>query len=105
MIACELLVLVLQRDANVEFMKKDKTVVADELRPEYKREDFKTMVRGKYAARLKAASNVVVLTPEVAEVFPNAEAVNEALMGLIDLANTLSTRRSIRNRSKTGRVG
>ena len=68
--------------------KMIKPLAADELRPEYKREDFGPMVRGKYAARLKAASNIVVLKPEVAKAFPNAEAVNDALMGLIDLAKT-----------------
>lgn len=77
-------------------MKKAKGSAADELRPEYKREDFGVLVRGKYAARLKAASNVVVLRPEVAEVFPNGQAVNDALMGLINLAKSAArpTRRS-----------
>ena len=72
--------LVLPLNVNVESMKKVKPVAADELRPEYKREDFGSLVRGKYAARLKAASNVVVLKPEVAKAFPNADAVNNALM-------------------------
>ena len=87
-------------------MKKAKSVATDELRPEYKREDFGSMVRGKYAARLKAASNVVVLKPEVAKVFPNAEAVNDALMGLINLAKTAArpTRRSTRTRAKAARA-
>ena len=86
-------------------MKKAKS--ADELRPEYKREDFGPMVRGKYAARLKAASNIVVLKPEVTKAFPNAEAVNDALMGLIDLAKSAArpTRRSTRTRTKTARAG
>ncbi len=77
-------------------MKKVKSTVADDLRPEYKREDFGVLVRGKYAARLKAASNVVVLRPEVATAFPNGEAVNDALMGLINLAKSVArpTRRS-----------
>ena len=44
------------------------------------------MVPGKYAVRLRAASNVVVLEPEVARAFPNAEAANDALLGLINLA-------------------
>lgn len=48
-------------------MKKVKSTVADNLRPEYKREDFGELVRGKYAARLKAPSNIVVLRPEVAK--------------------------------------
>jgi hypothetical protein len=44
------------------------------------------MVRGKYAARLKEASNIVLLDPEVAEAFPDAKAVNDALRNLLDLA-------------------
>lgn len=63
----------------------------DDLRSEYRREDFGPMVRGKYAARLKESSNVVVLDPEIAEAFPNAKAVNDALRGLLELAKT-STR-------------
>ena len=68
-------------------MKKDKTSDKDELRPEYKRSDFPGgLVRGKYARRLKESSNIIVLKPEVAEVFPNEEAVNNALLSLIDIA-------------------
>jgi hypothetical protein len=59
---------------------------SDELRPEYHREDFGLMVRGKYADRMKESSNVVVLDPDVAEAFPNAQAVNQALRDLLDLA-------------------
>lgn len=61
-------------------------MVNDELRPEYSREDFGAMVRGKYAARLKESSNIVVLDPEIAEAFPNTKAVNDALRGLLELA-------------------
>ena len=84
-------------------MKKGKRVQKDELRPEYKLSDFPTpMVHGKYAKRLKESSNVVVLTPEVAAVFPNEEAVNSALLSLIKLAKT-STRPTKRSsgRAKT----
>ena len=66
-------------------MKKT-DMVNDELRPEYRREDFGPMVRGKYAARLKESSNIVVLDPEIAEAFPNTKAVNDALRGLLELA-------------------
>ena len=41
--------------------------------------DFSKGVRGKYAKRYAAGSNVVVLLPDVAEVFPDSESVNEAL--------------------------
>lgn len=58
----------------------------DDLRPEYRREDFGVMTRGKYAAELRAASNVVVLDADVATAFPNGEAVNEALRSLLEMA-------------------
>jgi len=61
-------------------------MVNDDLRPEYRREDFGAMVRGKYAERLKESSNIVVLDPEIAEAFPNTKAVNDALRGLLELA-------------------
>lgn len=62
----------------------------DELRSEYKRADFKTLVRGKYHARVTKVSNVVVLDPEVAAVFPNSESVNQVLHSLLDLAKKSS---------------
>jgi hypothetical protein len=68
-------------------MKKDKEPDKDELRAEYKRSDFPaSLVRGKYAKRMKESSNVIVLRPEVAQAFPNEEAVNNALLSLIDIA-------------------
>jgi len=68
-------------------MKKAKHTERDELRPAYKRSDFAgPLVRGKYAKRLRESSNVVVLKPEIAEVFPNEEAVNNALLSLMEVA-------------------
>ena len=64
-------------------MKKASRKASDELRPEYKRSDFKTLVRGKYAVRVNEASNVVVLDPQVARAFPNDKAVNAALRSLL----------------------
>jgi len=62
------------------------------MRREY---DFSTGVRGKYAARLKPGSQIVVLDPDVAAAFGNAKAVNRALRTLIDLPRppARSTRR------------
>jgi hypothetical protein len=86
-------------------MKKPKPSKRDELRSEYKRSDFGKMVRGKYASRISAATNVVVLDPEVAEAFPNDQAVNEALRSLINVAkaSTRPTRRSRGRAAKTAR--
>ena len=64
-------------------MRKKVKSTSDELRAEYKRSDFKTLERGKYYQRIRASSNVVVLDPEVAAVFPNAAAVNKALRSLV----------------------
>jgi hypothetical protein len=75
-------------------MRKAKTVAADELRPEYKRSDFGALVRGKYVERLRASSNVVVIAPEVADLFPNAAAVNAALRSLAEIAKRAGSRRS-----------
>jgi hypothetical protein len=84
-----------------EYMKKVSRTDKDELRAEYKRSDFPDgFVRGKYADRIRESSNIVVLKPEVAEVFPNEEAVNSALQSLIELAKK-TTRPKKRS---TGRV-
>ena len=54
--------------------------VRDELRPEY---DFSAGVRGKYAERFAAGTNLVLLAPDVAAEFPTASAVNKALRQVI----------------------
>ena len=61
------------------------------LQPEYKRSDFGEIVRGKYADRIKAETNVVILEPDIAKAFPNDEAVNKALRYLLEVAK-ISTR-------------
>jgi hypothetical protein len=59
----------------------------DELHPEYDLSKLlKGGVRGKYAERHKAGTNLVLLAPDVAQAFPNDEAVNEALRLVIQLA-------------------
>ena len=45
--------------------------------------DFSNGVRGKYAGRFAKGSNVVVLDPDVAQVFTDSESVNQALRALI----------------------
>lgn len=48
--------------------------------------DFSKGVRGKYAQRYAEGTNVVVLAPDVAAVFPDSESVNEALRALVKIA-------------------
>jgi hypothetical protein len=47
--------------------------------------DFSSAIRGKYSKRYAEGTNVVVIDPDVAEYFPNHEAVNEALRGLTNI--------------------
>jgi len=50
------------------------------------------LVRGKYIERLQASSNVVVIDPAVADMFPNAGAVNAALRSLAEIAKRAGSR-------------
>ena len=46
--------------------------------------DFSKGIRGKYAKQIAEGTNVVVLDPEVAKMFPTSEAVNKVLRKLIE---------------------
>jgi hypothetical protein len=59
----------------------------DELRPEYKRSDLGRGIRGKFYQSYQEGTNLVLLSPDVAEVFPDEASVNEALRSLIKVAN------------------
>ena len=63
------------RESNM----KKQTKRANDMRAEY---DFSSGVRGKYAKRYAKGANVVLLAPDVAKVFPTAEAVNDSLRAL-----------------------
>lgn len=58
----------------------------DEMRPEYDLSKLKGRVRGKYAERYRSGTNLVLLESDVQEAFPDAEAVNEALRMLMEVA-------------------
>ena len=64
-------------------MKKAKS---DELRPEYHRDDLGNGIRGKYYEDYKSGTNLVLLSPDVAAMFPDEESVNKSLRDLIKLA-------------------
>jgi len=57
-------------------MSKKADPEAPDMREHY---DFTGAVRGKYAARSAEGSNVIILDPDVAKVFRDPQAVNEAL--------------------------
>lgn len=69
-------------------MKAKEKKSSDELRSEYNF-DYSKAIRGKYYKRiLEEGANVVMLEPDVAKVFVDSAAVNDALRALIDLLKT-----------------
>lgn len=79
-----------------------KKVKRDELRPEYKRSDLGPGVRGKYFKSYQEGTNVVLLRPDVAEVFRDDASVNKALRALIKIAQqSAAPTKSSSRRSKT----
>jgi hypothetical protein len=85
-----------QLDMNGDNMKKNKRNARplgsdeDTMRPEY---DFSKAVRGVTAARYAEGTNVVLLDPDVAEIFPDTRAVNEALRTIARLTRKASRQR------------
>jgi hypothetical protein len=76
----------------------------DDLRSEY-RFDYTKAVRGKYYKRIfKEGTNLVLLEPDVAKVFPDSASVNKALRVVLRAgrATQRPTRRST-GRAKTAR--
>lgn len=73
-------------------MKKDKKKSGDTL-PEYDFAKMKGGVRGKYAARYRAGTNLVLLDPEIHRAFPTSAAVNQALRAVLKIAKTVRPNR------------
>ena len=68
-------------------MKKASAKTLDnDLRPEYDLSKLKGGVRGKYYRQAVAGTNLMLIEPEIAEVFGDAESVNRALRLLVDTA-------------------
>jgi hypothetical protein len=58
----------------------------DELRPEYDLSVLKRGTKGKYANEYAKGTNLVLLEKDVAEFFPDAKSVNDALRSLVRIA-------------------
>lgn len=57
-----------------------KAIEEDEMPAEI---DFSNAIRGKYASRVLQGGAMVLLEPDVAEAFPDADAVNRALRTIL----------------------
>jgi hypothetical protein len=74
-------------------MKKTPKIrrTSDGMRTEY---DFSGAERGKYAARYRQGTNVVVLDPDVAKAFTDSRAVNRALRAILEAVPSRPKRRA-----------
>ena len=61
--------------------------VESEMRAQYKRSDFSKLERGKFFKAAAKGTTVALIEPKLAKAFPSSEAVNEALRGLLALAD------------------
>jgi hypothetical protein len=75
------------KDAPIKTPTKRRT---SEMRAEY---DFSTGVRGVYADAYQRRTNVVLLDPDLAAVFPDSKSVNDALRALVAIAERTEVRK------------
>lgn len=69
----------------------------DDLRSEYDLSQLKDGVRGKYYREATAGTNLVLIDPELANVFPDSESVNRALRLLADTAESAASNKGRRS--------
>ncbi len=55
----------------------------DTMRKEYPEELIKSGVRGKYTNKYQEGTNIVLIEPDLHELFPDSESVNRALRDYI----------------------
>jgi uncharacterized DUF497 family protein len=78
-----------RREPSENNMKKESAAKrSDDLRPQYDLSQLKDGVRGKYHRRAAAGTNLVIIEPDLAILFPDSEAVNRALRVIADAAQT-----------------
>jgi len=84
---------------------KTKNGAAGEMRPEYDLGRLlKSGVQGKYAARFREGTNLVLLEPEVAKAFPNDSAVNEALRLVLQLSRLSAKGKKTAAKARTAKT-
>jgi hypothetical protein len=69
-----------------------------ELRKEYDLSKLKGGVRGKYYSRATAGTNLVLIEPDLAKMFPDSESVNRALRVLAEASQTATAQKPRRSR-------
>ncbi|MGQ0634740.1 MAG: hypothetical protein ACT4QC_09025 [Planctomycetaceae bacterium] len=81
-----------RRDVRGKPMKKKgKSMPMNELRREYSPDLIRRGIRGRYAKRYAAGTNLVLLDPDVASAFPTPRSVNDALRLFVKIARGMQT--------------
>lgn len=81
-------------------MKKELTAKpSGELRPEYDLSQLKGGVRGKYYRQAIAGTNLVLIEPDLADLFPDSESVNRALRAVAEAAQAATAARHRRRKA------
>ncbi len=75
----------------------------DDLRPEYQLSQLRGGVRGMYHRQAAAGTNLVLIEPELANVFSNTESLNRACWLLVDAAEAAAAPSSRRRRAPNKR--
>ena len=70
------------RVTSEDIMKKMNTDSSDDMRTEYDFASMKGGVRGKYVKRFREGTNLVLIDPDLMDVFPDEASVNQALRAL-----------------------
>jgi len=86
----------MKKPAGKKTAARSRRLAHDEIRPEY---DFSKGRPNPYAARFQAGVTVVTLDADVAETFPDAAAVNDALRALAKIANRPAKKSSSKRRT------
>ena len=80
-------------------MKKEPAAnPSDDLRPEYDLSQLKGGVRGKYYRRATSGTNLVLIEPDLASLFPDADAVNQPLRVIAEAARSATDSKHRRTR-------
>ena len=94
-----------RREGNANNMKKASAKKNNnELRPEYDLSKLKGGVRGKYYRQATAGTNLVLIEPELTNLFPDTESVNRALRLLADTAASATEKTRQRSKAPSRRL-
>ena len=79
----------------------------DDIQPEYDLSKLRGGVRGKYFRQATAGTNLVLIEPGLAAVFPDAAAVNRALRLVVEAASAVAEQgrtQSVKLKKRTGKA-